>query len=92
MDRERVKPLAACESPPSGGLSLVEPGDGLIAQLWLESAERLAGPAAEPSARDAAPTLAGMVLSSRGQRREETPHAGSGNVLCAVVAALVLAW
>ena len=64
----------------------MEPGDGLGAQLWLESGERFTGPAAGTSGRDAAPTLARMVLSSRRQSREEAPHIGGGTLLCAVVA------
>ena len=42
MDNRSVKPLPTLESPASGGLSLVEPGDGLGAQLWIESGECLA--------------------------------------------------
>src|SRR5207247_1058721 len=86
VDRNRVKPLPALESPPSGGLSFVEPGDGLVAQLWIESGERFAGPAAGSTGRDAAPTVAGMVLSSPRQSREEAPHARGGNLFCTVVA------
>src|SRR6266571_4559156 len=86
VDPDRVKPLAALESPASGGLSLVEPGNGLGAQLWLESGERLACPAAGSTGRDAAPTLAGIVLSSPRQSGEEAPHARGGNLFCAVVA------
>ena len=37
MDNRSVKPLAALESPASGGVSVVEPGDGPVTQLWLES-------------------------------------------------------
>ena len=79
MDRDRVKPFSAFESAPSGGLSFGV-WDGLIAELWIESGERFAGPAAGATGRDAAPTLAGMVLSSPRQSREETPYAGSGNL------------
>src|SRR6266487_1831746 len=86
VDKRSVKPLPALESPASGGLSLVESGNGLGAQLWLESGERLTGPAAGATGRDAAPTLAGMVLSSPRQGREEALHARGGSLFCAVVA------
>ena len=92
VDPDRVKSLPALESSASGGVSVVEPGDGLGAQVWLESGERLAGPVVGSTGRDAAPTLAGMVLPCPREGREEAPHAGSGKLLCAVVAALVLAW
>src|SRR6266566_1854630 len=85
VDPDRVKPLSALESSTSGGFSLVEPGDGLGAQLWLESGERLARPTAGSTGRDTPPTLAGMVLSGPRQSREEAPHAGGGKLLCAVV-------
>ena len=42
MDRDRVKPLAASESPASGGVRLMESGDGASRQLWFESGECLA--------------------------------------------------
>src|SRR2546421_3852058 len=86
VDPDRGKPLAALESPASGGLSLVEPGNGLGAQLWLESGERLACPAAGTTGRDAAPTFARMVLSSPRQSGEEAPHARGGHLFCTVVA------
>jgi len=86
VDNRSVKPLAARESPSSGGVSLVEPGDGLGAQLWIESGERLACPVAGATGRDAAPALARMVLSSRRQGGEEAAHPGGGNLFRAVVA------
>ena len=92
MDNRSVKPLPARESPASGGVSVVEPGDGLGAQLWIEPGERLAGAAAGSTGRDATPTLAGMVLSSRRQSGEEAAYAGGGTLFCAIVAARVLAW
>ena len=86
VDPDRVKPLPALESSTSGGLSLVEPGDGLGAQLWIESGERLTGVGAGATGRDAAPALAGMVLCGPRQSGEEAAHARGGKLLCAVVA------
>ncbi|MGZ3609758.1 MAG: hypothetical protein ACXVBU_06805 [Ktedonobacteraceae bacterium] len=86
MDNRSVKLLAALESPASGGVSVVEPGNGPGTQLWLESGERFAGAVAGTTGRDAAPALAGMVLSSRRQGGEEAAHLGGGNLFRAVVA------
>src|SRR5712692_3471834 len=76
VDSNRVKTAPAPQSPTSRGVGPVEPGDGLGRQWWLESSERLAGPAAGATGRDAAATLTGMVLSRRRQSRQATPHAG----------------
>src|SRR2546430_6686308 len=86
VDPDRVKPLAALESPASGSLSVVEPGDGLSAQLWLESGERFARLAAGTTGRDAAPTFARMVLSSRRQSGEAASHLRGGSLFCAIAA------
>ena len=86
MDNRSVKPLSALESPASGGVSFVEPGDGPVTQLWLEPGERFAGAAAGPVGRDTTPTLARMVLSSRRQGGEEAAHLGGGKLFCALVA------
>ena len=86
MDNRSVKRLAARESPASGGVSVVEPGDGPVTQLWLESGERVAGAAAGPIGRDPTPALARMVLSSRRQGGEEAAHARGGTLFRAVVA------
>src|SRR5438270_7094226 len=90
VDRERVKPLAPPESPTSDRVGPVEPGDGLGRQLWLESGEHLARPAAGSEGRDAAATLAAMLLSGQRQSWEAAAHFGGRNVFCALAAALVL--
>jgi hypothetical protein len=92
VDPDRVKPLAALESPSSWGLSVVEPGDGPGAQLWLKSGERVARLAAGATGRDVAAALAGMVRSGPRQSGQEASHTGGGNLFCAMAAALVLAW
>src|SRR5215471_5070096 len=62
VDPDRVKPLATCKSSTSRSPGTVEPGDGLVTQLWLESGERVAGPVAGSTGRCIPATLAGMVL------------------------------
>ena len=62
VDPDRVKSLRALESSASGGVSVVEPGDGLGAQLWLESGERLTGAGCD----DLGATLHGAVCERAG--------------------------
>ncbi len=92
VDRDRVKLLAPAQSPPGRSVGALEPRAGLDRQLWLESGEHHARPGVGSEGRDGAATLAGMVFSRPRQSGPEAVYAGSGNVLCAVIAALVLAW
>src|SRR6516164_5595325 len=81
-----VKPLSALESSPSGGRSVVESGNSLVAQWWLESGERLARLTPGTPRRDAAPTLTGMGRSGPRESREAAARTGGGKLLCAVLA------
>src|SRR5260221_7638526 len=92
MDSNRVKTPAPSQSPTSHRVGSVEPGDGSGTQLRIESGERLARPAPGATGRDAATTVAGVVLSGRRQSRQDPSHVGGGNVFCPLTAALVLAW
>jgi hypothetical protein len=60
VSRQRIPPS---QSPTGQRVGLVEPGDGAGTQLRIESGERVAGPVAGSTRRDAAPAVnLGMKL------------------------------
>src|SRR6266568_2389999 len=86
MDSDRVKTPTPSQSSTSHGVGSVESGDGPGTQLWIESGERLARPAAGSTGRDAAPALAGVVLSCQRQNGHDASHVGGGRLFCSIAA------
>ena len=86
----RQLPHLSC--PQANVLALWSLGMVLARSCRLWSGERVARVAAGSIGRDAAATLAGMVLSRPRQSGQEASHVGGGSLFCSIAAALVLAW
>src|SRR5579859_3567487 len=84
VDGDRVKTVPPSQSPASKCIGAVEPGNGAGTQLRIKSGERVARHVPGPTRRDAAPAVAGVVLSCQGQSRPAPSHPGSGSLLCSI--------